>query len=233
MGLVVGLDTATPDTAVAVTRGGECLVERRVGPGADGRPRHATSLLPELERAVAEAGGWDGVERIAVGIGPGSFTGLRIGIATARALSRGLDKPLAGVSSLAALAAGIDSSEHAGERSRLPLIDARRAQVFAALYDADGQEVWPPLVATPEELARRLAEAQPAPLGAGDGALRFRHELEAAGVVIPPRRDPVHTIAARHVCALSEGVAPARIEQVGPLYLRPPDAELWRERDTP
>jgi tRNA threonylcarbamoyladenosine biosynthesis protein TsaB len=228
---VLGIDTATADAAVAVSRDGELVAEGSVGPDDGGRPQHSRVLLGEIERAVEAAGGWDALERIAVGIGPGSFTGLRIGIATARGLAQARDLPLAGVGSLAALARGISERAEGVERAALPVIDARRGQVFAGLYDGTGQERWPPLVGFPEELVERLAELDPAPLAAGDGAVRFAAELEAVGVTVAPPRDTVHRIAARHVCALGEVADATPPDQVEPLYLRPPDAKRWLERD--
>jgi tRNA threonylcarbamoyladenosine biosynthesis protein TsaB len=238
MSAIAGLDTATADAAVAVVRDGELLAESRVGPPHSGRPRHAETLLAELEQVVAASGGWDAVGTIAVGIGPGSYTGLRIGIATARALGQALEKPLAPVSTLAALADGIAARGGVGRRPLLPVIDARRAQVFASLVSPHGALIWEPLVATPEELSGRLraalesglAEGE-APLAAGDGALRFRRELEAAGVSVLPDADPAHRLSARSTCLLGASVAPARPEEVRPVYLRPPDAERWLERD--
>src|SRR5262249_21018354 len=188
-------------------------------------------LLAEVERSVEAAGGWGAIERIAIGVGPGSFTGLRIGIATARALAQGHGIPIAPVGSLAALARGISGDSDAGDRTALPVLDARRSEVFVALHAADGSELWPPLVADPGEVVDRLQELDQRPLAAGDGALRFASDLETGGATVAPPDDPVHRIAARHVCALGEAaddLAPDRIE---PVYLRPPDAKRWLQRD--
>jgi tRNA threonylcarbamoyladenosine biosynthesis protein TsaB len=101
--VILGLDTATAATAVAAWGDG-VEIERRDDPAPGARPAHATRLLELLEEVLAAAGGWDAVERIAVGVGPGGFTGLRHGIATARALAQARGLPLTGVSSLEALA---------------------------------------------------------------------------------------------------------------------------------
>ena len=95
-----------------------------------------------------------------------------------------------------------------------------------------GEELWPPLVAAPGELAGRVAALPEPPLAAGSGALRFRGELEAAGAEVLPDDEPAHRVSARHVCVLAEAGRPARPESIEPIYLRPPDAELWLERDT-
>jgi tRNA threonylcarbamoyladenosine biosynthesis protein TsaB len=228
---VLGMDTATADAVVGVARGGEILREAVVEPDADGRPRHSRVLLAEVERCAEAAGGWAAVDRIAVGIGPGSFTGLRIGIATARGLAQARRLSLVGVGSLAALARGLARQPEADARPLLPVIDARRGQVFAALYDRDGKELWEPLVADPAELAERLGELKGSPLAAGDGAVRFRAQLEAAGVTVAPSEDPVHGISARDVCALGESTAEAPPDRIEPVYLRPPDAKRWLQRD--
>ncbi|HEX7294003.1 MAG TPA: tRNA (adenosine(37)-N6)-threonylcarbamoyltransferase complex dimerization subunit type 1 TsaB [Solirubrobacterales bacterium] len=224
--LVVGFDTATGDTAVCAARGGEVLYESSIGLDADGSPRHSTALLAEVERAAAAAGGWDLVDAIAVGVGPGSFTGLRIGIATARALATGLGLPASGVCTLDAI--GRELGETSGDAPSLAVLDARRGEVFAALYSAVGERLWGPLVEAPGELAKRLAGLPQAPLAAGSGALRFRDEL---GVETPADGDPVHRVAARHICALAvaNGVEASGVS--APIYLRAPDAERWRERD--
>jgi tRNA threonylcarbamoyladenosine biosynthesis protein TsaB len=228
---VLGVDTATDYAVVGVTAGGEVAREVSIGPGPDGRPRHSQVLLGEIESSVDAAGGWSRIDRIAVGIGPGSFTGLRIGIATARALAQARDVPIAPVGSLAALARGISETLRPDTPLALPVFDARRSEAFAALFAAGGGEVWPPLVASPEELAARVRELDETPLAAGDGALRFAAELEAAGATVAPPEDPIHRVAARHVCAVGEAAVEAPTDQIQPLYLRPPDAKRWRERD--
>jgi tRNA threonylcarbamoyladenosine biosynthesis protein TsaB len=225
---LVGIDTASAGTAVAATRGDEVLYETWIDPAGSNRPLHASQVLPAVERAAGAAGGWPGVGRIAVGTGPGSFTGLRIGIATARALAQALEIPLVGVGSLEALARGMN----AGSRLRLAVFDARRGEVFAALFDLDGTMLWEPLVCPPAELAERIAELPGPLLAAGDGALRFRRELSrAGGVEIPADADPVHRVAARHICAIGAIREPAEPLEIVPTYLRAPDAERWRERD--
>ena len=167
------------------------------------------------------------MDLIAVGLGPGSFTGLRIGIATARGLGISLGKPVSGVCTLDAIGRGLGEGEASGER--LAVLDARRGEVFAALYDAGGRRIWEPLVSRPEKLEERVAALPAPPRAAGSGAVRFRHELARHGVRIADDADPVHRVAARHICALAaatEGGGP-----LAPIYLRPPDAERWRERN--
>jgi tRNA threonylcarbamoyladenosine biosynthesis protein TsaB len=226
---VLGVDTATDHVVVGATADGEVVREVSVDPGPDGRPRHSEVLLAEIEHSVGAAGGWSRIDRIAVGIGPGSFTGLRIGIATARGLAQARGLPLVPVGSLAALARGI--SERASEDElAMPVFDARRGEAFAALFE-DGEELWPPFVSPPAELAARVRELNRASLAAGDGALRFAAKLEAAGATVAPPEDPIHRVAARQVCAVGEAAVEAPADQIQPLYLRPPDAKRWRERD--
>lgn len=227
---VVAFDTATVDTAVCATRDGTVLYEESLGPAADGAPRHSTALLSEVERAVDAAGGWGEVERLAVGLGPGSFVGIRIALATARGLGASTAKPVVGVCTLDAL--GLALSEAGEGREGLAVLDARRGEVFAALYSAAGERIWDPFVAAPDELAERLAGLPSAPLAAGAGAVRFRSELAGAGAEIPGDADPLHRVAARCVCALAEAATGGDVGPLEPIYLRPPDAERWRERDT-
>ena len=188
------------------------------------------------------AGGWEEVDLLAVGLGPGTFTGVRIGIATARGLAVSLGLPARGICTLDALARGIQEAPSssvpfgriAAKRNSLALavLDGWRGEVFAALYGYGGERLWEPAVYRPEELAERVAELEEAPQVAGSGAVRFRQELSRDGVRIADDSDPVHRVAARHLCALAAATAgEADRDGLAPIYLRPPDAERWRERD--
>ncbi|HEV2075296.1 MAG TPA: tRNA (adenosine(37)-N6)-threonylcarbamoyltransferase complex dimerization subunit type 1 TsaB, partial [Thermoleophilaceae bacterium] len=189
-----------------------------------GPPAHGRELMPLVARQMDAAGlGFPDLQAVAVGVGPGGYTGLRIGVATARALAQAHALLAVPVSSLSALAAGI------GAPVALPLIDARRGQVFAALH-VGGEERWSPFVARPEEVAQRVfAAAQdglPAPLAAGDGALRFRDALEAASIAVAPTRSDCHAVRGAQVCRIADGLAGVAPEAVVPSYLRSPDATL-------
>ena len=212
-------------------------VERRDDPGPGERPRHAETLQPLLERALEQAGvGWEDVGRICVGIGPGGFTGLRLGIATARALAQGHDLEVVGVSSLEALARGIElvSSKELdlpGDPDLhgpvLALIDARRGEVFAASY-RHHRTTMEPIAIAPGELAERLAArrewGRSPMLAVGDGAVRFRAELERAGVAVPSDGSRAHRVSALMVCRLGRAREPVDRDALLPDYRREPDA---------
>jgi tRNA threonylcarbamoyladenosine biosynthesis protein TsaB len=224
---LLGFDTATDQTAVGATRDGEVVYASSIEPARDGRPAHATRLLVEVEKAAEALGGWGSVDRVAVGIGPGSFTGLRIGIATARALAGSQGLELVGVSTLEALARGV--GERAADMPVLAAIDARRGELFTALF-GPGEQLAEASVDGPEEVTDRLLRLPEAPLAVGSGAVRFRDELRKTGAEIPADGDPIHRISAVEVCAIGARLA-ANGTSVEPLYLRRPDAERWRERD--
>jgi tRNA threonylcarbamoyl adenosine modification protein YeaZ len=210
-------------------RGSEVLHEATLGLTADGSPRHSTALLAEVERAAAAAGGWSRVGLIAAGRGPGSFVGIRIGLATARGLAASTGVPAAGVCTLDAL--GRAMAER-GEGDNLAVLDARRAEVFAALYSSRGERLWEPLVISPEALVKRLTDLTRPVRAAGPGAVRFRQELADRDLDIPDDADPLHRVSARHVCALAEADGYRGGDSLDPIYLRPPDAQRWHERDT-
>jgi tRNA threonylcarbamoyladenosine biosynthesis protein TsaB len=216
---LLGIDTSTSAAAACVLRSdGEAFevappVDRLARP-----PAHASELMPAVADAMERAAvGWDDLDAIAVGVGPGTFTGLRIGIATARALATAAGLPLRRVSSLAALAAGIDAP------LRLPLIDARRGEVFAALFDGDA-EVWPPFATSPEDVVTRLRDEGFTPVAAGDGSLRFRGMLQEAGIQTAPEDSTAHVVRALWICRLGRGAPDEAPEAVLPDYRREPDA---------
>lgn len=233
MSTIAGIDTATDDVSVAVVRDSDMVAERLVPKPTGGHPRHSEALLLELEVVVDESGGWEAIDFLAAGVGPGSFTGLRVGLATVRAIAQSLGKGIVPVGTLDALARGIAESPPTADRPLLPVLDARRHQVFAALFDPDGKRPWEAFVASPPELAERVESLPETALAAGSGALRFRSELEGAGAEVLPDADSAHRVWARHVCRLAEDGDPSPPEAVQPIYLRPPDAQVWLERDSP
>jgi len=220
---LLGLDSSTSAASACVLRADGQAFE--VTPAAErlGRPpAHASELMPAVAEAMERADVvWSDLNAVAVGIGPGTFTGLRIGIATARALATAAGLPLRRVSSLTALAAGIDAP------LKLPLIDARRGEVFAALFDGGG-ELWPPFAASPEDLIARLRDGGFSPFAAGDGSLRFRGMLEQAGIPVEPEDSEAHVVRALHICRLGADARDEPPEAVLPEYVREPDAKPQR-----
>jgi tRNA threonylcarbamoyladenosine biosynthesis protein TsaB len=222
---LLGFDTSTNATSVCVLRGdGQAFEHVPDAARLLERPGHAAELMPAVARLMDEAEvGWPDVEAVGVGVGPGTFTGLRIGIATARALAHARGIAVRPVSSLRALAEPLDPG-----RQRLPLIDARRGEMFAALYGPAGEERWAPFVAEPEALAERVAKAFPAaekPFAAGDGSIKFRQVLHAVGVEVPSDGSELHVVRALSICRLAQQGPATPPEAVLPHYLRDPDAQ--------
>ena len=216
--MILGFDTATPATAVAVLPEAGEPVELRHEPAAGERPGHARELLPLAEQALATLGAtFADVRRIGVGVGPGTFTGLRIGVATARALAQATGAELAAISTLDALA------EAAGTgRSVLAVLDARRGQAFVASY-VSGERATGPVALAPEDLPS-LADPAHAPwLAVGDGAIRFRDRLVPAADV-PGDDSKLHRVSALAVCRLAQVAPTVDRDSLIPEYVRPPDA---------
>jgi tRNA threonylcarbamoyl adenosine modification protein YeaZ len=191
MSLVLAFDTATDRATSALVDGDEVLGER---------VSRASTLLEDVDALLRQAGAHpQDVGALAVGVGPGSFTGIRIGLAAARGLALALDVPAAGVSTLDALAAGAPGA--------LPVIDAKRREVF---------------VPGPRAAAPADVDVEPGTVCVGDGAIRYRDLFEGAGAVVPPDDDERHLPRARYHAQLATEFGP--VELVEPLYVRLPDA---------
>ena len=219
---ILGFDTATSATTVALANG-ESVLERRDDPPVGARPRHTTLLMRMIVELLDEAGwSWDDLDRIAVGIGPGTFTGLRIGVSTARALAHARGLELVGISTLESLSRGADADVVCAA------IDARRGEVFAAVWER-GRLVLGPAAFDPALLADRLG---PGTLAVGDGAVAFRDVLVPSGALIPDDNAALHRVTAVNHCRLGLLASASEPDGVLPDYLRVPDAELSRRAAT-
>jgi tRNA threonylcarbamoyladenosine biosynthesis protein TsaB len=242
MTVVLGFDTATHATVVGLRVAAGETLQARDDPPPHGHPGHATRLLAIAPELLARAKlPWSAVERIAVGVGPGRFTGLRVGLATARGLAQSLDAELVGVSTLRALALAARRSPGGGgaDRATIAVVDARRGEVFAAAYPAgEADEIVFERALGRSELERVVDEIERrgGPTGerwqaVGDGALVYQAELLAAGVIVPPADSPLHLLDAAALCELgAEAAASTALEVVLPDYRRAPDAALARGR---
>jgi tRNA threonylcarbamoyladenosine biosynthesis protein TsaB len=236
---ILAFDTATPATTVALSGVGDVVFTARHDPRPGERPGHATRLLPLVARVMERAGiGWDVVDCIAVGVGPGTFTGLRIGIATARALARARSVPLVGVSSLQSLALARPHPDvvPAGLDCVFAVLDARRGEVFAAGWRMDeagefDNALLPPRALAPEALAELITPLGPTTLAIGDGAIAFREALERSGSFIPEDDSPLHKVTATNHCRLADRLEGGVPDEVRPDYLRAPDAEIAAHRN--
>ncbi|HEY2536758.1 MAG TPA: tRNA (adenosine(37)-N6)-threonylcarbamoyltransferase complex dimerization subunit type 1 TsaB [Solirubrobacteraceae bacterium] len=259
--IVLGFDTSTPATAIALRLPDGASLQARDDPTAGERPGHATRLLPLAADLLAQAGlRFADVQRIAVGIGPGTFTGLRIGLASARGLAQSLDVQLVGVSSLQALAlAAANDREHAGAAvGLLALIDARRGEAFAAAYAVPQErfgdrraspsterplierilpaELAPPRALAPERFGEILDEVAADGLeianwlALGNGAMLYRDALQTLGITVPADDSPLHRVSGEAICALGASGVAQNLDTVLPDYRRRPDAELALER---
>ena len=213
--LILALDASTPVTTVALARGNGREVLAEVSLTARGA---SETLLPAIHAALDLAGEDLGsVGRVLAGVGPGTFTGIRIAAATARALSAGAGIPLSKNSTLDALAAPARS--YSGDV--LAVLDAKRGQVFARRYSEDGPTTGIYCL-TPEELS-----VEGGPLVVGDGAVRYRGALSGLGR-IPPEDSPLHRVTAvGHV--ISADLSPVSPDELVPIYVREPDAEVRRD----
>jgi tRNA threonylcarbamoyladenosine biosynthesis protein TsaB len=209
--LILGLDSSTLTASVALLDGETLLFAEDAAAG-----RHSEVLLPLVDRALAASGKRPAdLGAIACGAGPGSFTGLRIGLATAKGLCLALGLPLHLPSSLAALA----FAARGLGRPALAVLDARRHEVFAGLFAADGTPLGEESVGPPEILATLAGDH--APLVVGDGVLSYPDAAARAG---EPRPDLRLTPSGEAVARLAASTPPSPLAAAAPTYLRGADA---------
>ncbi|HEV8622798.1 MAG TPA: tRNA (adenosine(37)-N6)-threonylcarbamoyltransferase complex dimerization subunit type 1 TsaB [Actinomycetota bacterium] len=228
--IVLGIETSTPQTSVAL--GTEQGVMASTQLASEARQDRVAPILEHLLE-------WTGVELshvggVAVGVGPGLFTGLRVGVATGKTLAQVLSVPIVGITSLDVLAFGVRYTR----RLIGAVIDARRGEVFHALYrgvPGGVMRLGEYRVAPPGHLAAELEAAREEVLLVGNGAILYRKELEAVGAGVefasPPQAYP-------QASAMVELAVPRFIREetdrsfeVLPLYLRKSDAEIaWDQR---
>lgn len=207
---ILAIDTTLDACSVAVTDGGAVLASR-----SEPMPRgHQERLAPLVAEAMRSAGlGFADLDRIAVTTGPGSFTGLRVGLAFAKGLALALGVPCVGVGTLAALAASVPA-----QGARAAVVDARRGQIYIQIFPAD-QPAGEPMVLDAEAAAERLRGAGRGVTLIGSAAGQLRVGL--SGVRVSPVLWPDPVAVARLAGAGSDPIARPR-----PLYLRAPDARL-------
>ncbi len=227
--MILTLESATTACSAALCAADGSVVAERVS--LDG-PAHSRLLLPFVHEVLEEAGaGWADVETIAVGLGPGAFTGLRIGIATARGLAQaGGEVRLAGVPTLAALGLALTRAAEARRAGRfVALVDGRRREVFAAVYERSGAgaitALEGPLVVPSDGLTDWLRARGDVVTG-GDGAVLYAE-------LLPPSARPASGVVAPTAAMIGAAVAagvPGLVwgpDAVLPIYGRAPDAARW------
>lgn len=218
--LIAAFDTSTPATVVALG-GDDGLLEARLEAPATGPPAHSSQLLPALASLLEQAGaGWGDVARLGVGTGPGTFTGLRIAASTVEGLRRATGAPVVGIDSLEALSLPARRAEPG--RPVCALLDARRGEVFASGWLADGSPAFGPLALAPGALPGLLA-GDPAWLVAGEAPGPFERELADAGIETVPDGDPRNLIGGTALCELARQGTPLTGPAL-PHYVREPDA---------
>ncbi len=228
--MILALETATAACSAALCAAdGSVLAEAVAEDGA----AHARELLPGVHRVLTEAGvGWDDVDVVAVSLGPGAFTGLRIGLATARALALADGRlRLAGVPTTSALALAMRSATPDGPDARrlVPLIDGKRHEVFTAVYERDagaGVRAVEGVSVVPAAELTVWLEGRGAMAVGGDGAALYAELLPAAARFVASTETPTAAMVGRAVACGAPGLVWG-VESVLPLYGRSPDAVRW------
>ena len=238
---ILGLDTSTATASVALIEDGRLILEhfRRGSVKGKGptalipRANHAETLLPLVENLMKNSSrSWEQVSGIAVSIGPGSFTGLRIGLSTVKGLAYGWDVPVIGVPTLLAVAARVT-----GWNGLIcPLLDARKKEVYTALFRTKGgkglERLTEDMVSSPERILQHIQSlGREACLMIGDGTEVYEgliKEVLGEDTLVTPG-DSYPSIAYSVACIAEERVRRGESDAPGslvPVYLRPSEAEL-------
>lgn len=238
--LTLAIDTATENLSLALARDDGLLAED----GIDAGRKHLELLLPHIVRLLGRLDlKFDDLDSIIVGTGPGTFSGLRVGIATARGLAQALEIPIQGASTLEALARGIAAAATTGPRVILPVIDAKRGQVFSRVFRIDPPASLECLSGIecldPEGLADfAAAHSDTAALAGGNGARAYHGVLSrSVELELLPEADDHNRVRAANLLAMACEPPGTKMEDlcgVVPVYVREPDADktvLLRKRE--
>jgi tRNA threonylcarbamoyladenosine biosynthesis protein TsaB len=227
---ILAIDTATETLSIALGEKGSPVAETTIAAGRS----HLELLLPAVDRLLLDHEySISSLQAICIGLGPGTFSGLRVGVVTARGLAQGLGLPLTGSSSLAALATGLVTAPESRGRRLLPVIDAKRGQVFSQLFLADDAGKVTPqseiMCLSAADLLQSVRDEDASPVFAGgDGTLAYMERFSTDGVIVPEPDNDLHRVKARyHLPAfdLTAGYSIERIMDVIPTYVRDPDAD--------
>jgi tRNA threonylcarbamoyladenosine biosynthesis protein TsaB len=230
---ILALDTTTRTGSIAIARGGVLFEETVIDPSLPIATRLPGDLMTLLSRHDVEL---RDIDAFAVATGPGSFTGLRIGIATMQGFAFANDRPLLGISALDALAsiAGNALELQGAQWATLRVatwVDAWRGEVYAGLYE-DGSEARPPVVGSPMQVLQEIGGART--LFIGDGAATYRDAITLKLGLLAQITEPTAPLLAGAIANLAATAVAAghhpRPHAIRPLYVRRPDAELARER---
>ncbi|KLN60950.1 hypothetical protein WH96_10965 [Kiloniella spongiae] len=226
--LLLGLDTAGSSCSVAIMSKGQVLASRV----EIMRRGQSERLLPIVQDLLDETGkDLMDMDGFAVTTGPGGFTGVRIGLATAQGFALACNKPLVGVNNFEVLARGVPAAEKTDEPQVVVIIDAKRADLFVQAFDSNLMPLTEPFAVLPENLSDKLSGDNL--LLVGDGADQVSEDLKVTGRSISFSKASANADAGNLLsCALEQQLFDRENQPVEPLYLRAPDVSLPKDKTT-